>query len=311
MYITLARVSHMYYEQGMTQQQIADALKISRMRVSRMLQQSKAEGIVRISIAYSGFYPHLERQLMALYPATRFVVSDSLDGTDEALKRSLGKAAADVLAKSLAPGDRVALGWGTTLRETAQCLTEPLPSVTFVPLIGGQVHAGLDVHANSIAEAMARNTGGKALRIFAPAVAESVRAKELLVSSAAVRETLEVAAAAEVALFSVGSPFSPSTTIELVGYYTAADIEQLRASGAACDLISISYFDVSGNNCSQELSDRTVSITEQQLRTVPLKICVAGGTDKHQAIEIALRLNLIDVMVLDELSARYLVGDTV
>ncbi|WP_028709429.1 sugar-binding transcriptional regulator [Propionicicella superfundia] len=309
MYITLARVSHMYYEQGMTQQQIADELNLSRMRVSRMLQQARAEGIVSITITYDGFFPHLERRLRALYPGTTFIVTDSLDGSDDGLKRSLGSATADYLQKVLTADSSVALGWGTTLREVARCLDDPMPGVRFIPLIGGQVHAGLDVHANSIAEAMAQNTGGSSMRIFAPAVAESAEARELLVSSAAVRGPLEEAAAADVCLFSVGSPFSPSTTIELVGYYTPADVETLRASGAACDLISISYFDHAGRNCCRELSDRTVSVSEDQLRAIPQKICVAGAADKHEAIKIALSLDLVDVMILDDASARYLVGE--
>lgn len=309
MFITLARVSHMYYEQGMTQQQIADELNLSRMRVSRMLQQARTEGIVQISITYDGFYPHLERKLASLYPATRFVVADALDGSDASLKRSLGAAAADYLMKVIEDDSTVALGWGTTLREIGRSLTDPLPGVSFIPLIGGQVHIGLDVHANSIAELMATNTGGRAMRIFAPAVAESAEAREILVASAAVREPLEEAASADICLFSVGSPFSPSATLEQVGYYSAEDISELRASGAACDLISISYFDRAGVRCGRAISDRTVSISEEQLRAIPLKICVAGAEDKHEAIKIALRLQLADVMILDDVSARYLAGD--
>lgn len=310
MYITLARVSHMYYEQQMTQQQIADELSVSRMRVSRMLQQARTEGIVNISITYDGFFPHLERKLRTLYPQTAFVVSDSLDGSPEAIKRSLGAATADYLAKNTTEGASVALGWGTTLREVARCLDEPMPTVSFIPLIGGQVHAGLDVHANSIAELMAQRTGGSSSLIFAPAVAEDVTAKDLLVSSAAVRDILESAAQADTCLFSVGSPFSASTTIEVVGYYTKSDVETLRASGAACDLISIVYLDRNGNNVCEALSDRTVSISEQQLRNIPTKICVAGAEDKHEAIKIALSQHIVDVMILDDVSARYLVDES-
>ncbi len=310
MYITLARVSHMYYEQGMTQQQIADELNLSRMRVSRMLQQARTEGIVNIAITYDGFFPHLERKLHSLYPETSFVVTDSLDGSPEAIKRSLGSATADYLAKFLSEGDSVAVGWGTTLREVARCLDAPMPSMSFIPLIGGQVHAGLDVHANSIVEAMAQRTGGSSSLIFAPAVAESREAKELLVRSAAVSAVLEKAAAADACLFSVGAPFSPSTTIEVVGYYTAADVETLRASGAACDLISIAYLDSRGSNVCRTLSDRTVSISEQQLRNIPKKICVAGAKDKHEAIKIALSQRIVDVMILDDATARYLADES-
>lgn len=43
----LAKIAYMYYEQEMTQAQIAKELDIYRTTVSRMLSQAKAEGICR------------------------------------------------------------------------------------------------------------------------------------------------------------------------------------------------------------------------------------------------------------------------
>ena len=44
----LTRVSKMYYEQSLTQQQIADRLYLSRPKVSRLLKQARDEGTVPI-----------------------------------------------------------------------------------------------------------------------------------------------------------------------------------------------------------------------------------------------------------------------
>lgn len=310
MYISLARVSYMYYEEGLTQQQIANTLGISRMRVSRMLQQARDEGVVQISITFDGFYPHLERTLSQKYDGVEFVICDSLDESEKALKTSLGKTAADFLSRRITNGDTVAVGWGTTLLESAKHLHSKFPDTVFVPLIGGQVRVGLDVHANSIADQMARNSGGKSLKIFAPAVAESAESKKVLVNSAGVRDTLAEAVNADICVFSVGTPFSTATTIEKVGYYDAKDIEKLRKGGAKCDLISISYFSSDGSRCCSDLAKRTVSISETQLRAIPEKVCVAGGIDKHEAIRIALEQGLIDTLVTDERSAKYLAERT-
>ncbi len=299
----------MYYEQEQTQQEIANALGISRIRVSRMLQQARQDGVVRISISYEGFFPHLERKLGIKYPGVRFLVADSLDGSNDAIKRSVGSTAADYLGRTLGSGSKVAVGWGTTLKEMASRGSEKATGATFIPIIGGQVRSGLDIHANSIASLMAQNMGGSAMYFFAPAVAESVEAKQALVSSQVVKDALDLAVSADVAVFSVGSPFAPSTTIDRVGYYTPEEIELLRESGAACDIISISYFDEDGVRCGSALSDRTVSVSEDQLRAIPLKVCLAGGEDKQLAIRIALGQGLINVLVTDNLTAAYLLGE--
>ena len=46
--------SKLYYKDNLTQQQIAQQLNVSRMKVSRLIQQAKDEGVVRITIDYSG-----------------------------------------------------------------------------------------------------------------------------------------------------------------------------------------------------------------------------------------------------------------
>mgnify|MGYP000646651012 CR=1 FL=1 len=48
----LAKIAYMYYEQEMTQAQIAKELDIYRTTVSRMLSQAKAEGIVAVSYTH-------------------------------------------------------------------------------------------------------------------------------------------------------------------------------------------------------------------------------------------------------------------
>lgn len=306
MYVSPARIAHMYYEQGLTQQQIANETSLSRIRVSRILQQARVDGTVTITIDYGRFDPTLEARLSEIYPDTRIVVSDSIDGSTDALTASLGATTAHYLAHTLRDVDSLAIGWGTTLRAVAERLDDSLAATTFVPLLGGQVHAGLDVHANSIAEVMAARSGGSAMRIFAPAIAESVEARDTLVRSASVRQTLARAAGADAVLFSVGAPFAAGTTLGKIGYFTAEEIEQLRDSGAQCDLISLAYFDADGETCGQELSDRTVSLTLDELSSIPTKICVAGGESKHEAVRIALGLGLVDVLVTDERTARSL-----
>jgi Transcriptional regulator, contains sigma factor-related N-terminal domain len=296
----------MYHEQGMTQQQIAKRLGITRMRVSRMLQQARQEGVVTTTIKYDGFFPDLEASLSEKYPGIDFVVAEALDGEDASIKESLGATAAGYFSRYHPQGTTIAVGWGTTLRKMADHLKEPLPDLVFAPLLGGQVGAGLDVHANSVAEVMARNTESSALRIFAPAVAEDKTTRDQLVRGSTVASTLSAASGASVALFSVGSPFSELNTIERIGYYSVTDIEELRRQRAICDLISLAYYDAEGREVCTNLTDRTVSITAKQLHSIPQKICVAGGTGKHEAISVALNLGYINALVTDEITARYL-----
>jgi DNA-binding transcriptional regulator LsrR (DeoR family) len=302
----LARICHLYYVEGLTQQQIAARLHLSRIKVSRLIQQARSTGVVKIEIKYDGFFPQLEQELQARYGA-QFIVCDSLSGNGRDLSDSLGSAAAEYLSRILKPRDVVTVGWGTTMRSVATHMSCEERAVTFVPVVGGLANVGLDIHANQVAATMAENTGGHSEALFAPAVAESASARDVLLASRPVARVLDAAAHAPIAVFSLGAPFSPSSSLMMVGYYSPNDIETLRQAGAACDVISAAYYTSSGERCAEDISSRSVSITLEQLRDIPHKICVAGGTDKHEAIRIALELGtLIDVLVLDDQTAKYL-----
>lgn len=309
MFISPARVCYLYYEKGLTQQQIAGLFGINRVRVSRILQQGRSEGIVNIKINFRGFFPEMESVLRILYRGVQFIVCDPLDGSFEESMHSIAATAADFLQVALAPDERVAVGWGRTLRETAKILSVPLPDAEFIALIGGQAGVGLDVHANSIAERMAKQTGAQAYRIFSPAVAGSKDERDTLVRTPSIATALELAASARTCLFGIEDPSRRDSTLNLVGYHSPDDIEVLRSAGAALDLLGIAFFDAAGDPCGREVSERTVSITEEQFRAFPRKICLAGGRTKHEAISIALKLDLVDVLITDAETATHLIGD--
>lgn len=309
MFISPARVCYLYYEKGLTQQQIASELGINRLRVSRILRQGRSDGTVTVSIRFRGFFPEIEAALRIIYRGVQFIICDPLDGSVEESRHSIAATAADYLDVSLAKDAKVAIGCGETLRETADLLTAELPDAEFIPLIGGQEGLGLGVHANSIAERMAERTGGLARRIFSPALANSQAERDVLAGTPSISATLTSAAAAEACLFSVEDPILPSSTLNIAEYHTAGDIEVLSKAGAICDVLSIMFLDADGRACGHEVSGRSVSITAAQLQAIPRKICLAGGRTKHKAVEIALKRDLIDVLVTDAETAMYLIGD--
>ena len=60
----LSKVGKLYYEQGLTQQIIAERLHLSRPKVSRLLQQAVDVGIVQIMVlSPPGIHAGLEQQL--------------------------------------------------------------------------------------------------------------------------------------------------------------------------------------------------------------------------------------------------------
>jgi DNA-binding transcriptional regulator LsrR (DeoR family) len=175
-------------------------------------------------------------------------------------------------------------------------------------MIGGQGHARLELHATQISALLAKSAGGSFLALLAPAVAASVEESEVIAATAEVGTVLATAAKADTALFSVGAPFSPTASLRWSGYFTDEDIDLLAAEGARSDVVSLCYLNAKGEDCALALSRRAVAIAREELLKIPQRICVAGGSEKHEPVFLALRRGFATVLVTDEMTAQSLVG---
>lgn len=98
----LTKVARLYHEKGVRQPQIAETLKLSQARVSRMLKQAESLGIVTTVITMPpGVHGDLEDQLQAHYGLRDVVV---VDAEPAEVRTALGAATAAYLGITLTRG---------------------------------------------------------------------------------------------------------------------------------------------------------------------------------------------------------------
>jgi len=79
----LAEVASMYYEQQLTQAEIADQLFISRSRISRLIAAAHKEGIISIKVHHFGERAYeLEDLLKRAYNLKEVIVVNNLEKTN-------------------------------------------------------------------------------------------------------------------------------------------------------------------------------------------------------------------------------------
>ena len=125
--LRLVEISRFYYEEGLTQAEIAKKLDISRPAVSKLLSEARIRGIVKIEIKSP--LESNENLLQAL--SRRFDLDGGLivqTGSAEASlnRRLFVSQAADYVGKQIQESTRIGLGWGV---ETGSILDElqPMP----------------------------------------------------------------------------------------------------------------------------------------------------------------------------------------
>lgn len=297
---TLVAAARFYYEEELSQQQIAERLRISRPAVSRLLRRAREEGIVRIEILDpAGRSVRLERDLRRVYGLTEAVV---LAGNHVGLEQ-LGRAGARQLENLVQDGILLGAAWGTTLQILAgQLRPVPKRDVRVVQLVGGFSRGSYNTHAPEITGLIAAALGAEALLLPVPAIVDSPDVKQALAAEKSIAATLTTARDIDLAVFSVGG-FSEKSTLMKAQYFSPQEIRMLKSCGAVGDVCT-HIINVRGETCSREMEERTIGIDLETLRTVPRRLVVAGGNDKAAALGAALASGLVTDLVTDETTAE-------
>lgn len=167
----MVRVCDLYYNQGISQQQIAKDLNLSRPTVSRVLALAREQGIVKISISNVDAVEHweLERKLEKEYGLQEVIIVGE-NSSEDKMKEALGEAAARYLEYTIKDRNTVGVSMGSTLYEVISHVMHPeAKRVTFVPIVGGVGRVRMELHANSLAESLSRIYDGKFVPLHARA----------------------------------------------------------------------------------------------------------------------------------------------
>lgn len=309
----LTKVARMYHERGLRQPQIAETLHISQPRVSRLLKQAVATGIVRtVVITPRGVHSDLEEAVEERYGLSEVVVADSDGQTDEvSVTKAIAAAAAIYLETTLARGDRVGISsWSATLLATVDAMhpTPTLSAERVVQILGGVGAGAAQNQATRLAGGLARNTRAESVYLVAPGLVATSGMREALLREPSISAVMEAWQELTVALVGVGS-LEPSTLLRQSGNAIADEEEQrLRELGAIGD-VCMRFFDSRGEHVESALDDRVLGISAESLKRVPRRIGVAGGERKWRAIRAALTGGWLNVLITDQATAAELLRD--
>ena len=303
------RAAELYYQEHKTQDEVGALLGVTRWKVGRLISQAREAGIVRIEIVHPRARRlHLERELRERTGLREaIVVSSAGIANREELADRVAGAAADYLT-ALRPVPRsLGISWGRTLHRVAARLEEGWSSGTDVVQINGGVslnqRAGM---AAATAAEMAHKARGTTTLLPSPAILERVETKRAIESDRVVADVLVRARQCAAPLYSAGAVDADSVHVAS-GYLSPADIAELLAKGAVGDVLG-RYIDADGHIVDPELDARTVGLTLDELRGVPMGIAVLSGPEKHAAASAIVGSGLCSVLITDEETAAHVLA---
>jgi len=303
----LYRIAQAYYVDELTQREIAERFSLSRPKVSRMLQRGRDEGVIDIIlIPPPGELADLERRLEKTYALQEVCLVTSSDPTSPStVSGELGPPGADCLLRSLRGQQTLAMSWGSTLKALIDALpTRSWPDTQVVQMLGGLGDPTAESHGVDLTYRMAEALGAKPRPVLSPGLVPDKGVRDALLGDPHVKASLNLAAAADIAIVGIGVPV-PGSVVMQAGILTEAQVDDLRNHGAVGD-VALRFIDDHGDPVDHEINDRTIALELDQIKAIPRVIGVAGGADKVSVIRAALQGNIIDLLVTDQSTAQAL-----
>ncbi len=302
----LASVATLYYDDGMTQMEIARRTGYSRSAVSRLLSEARDRGIVDIRINYpiqrGTDLEHELEQCFDLHSA--FVVSSG--NLDHARTlRLLGRVGAQYLEERLPEDGILGVSWGSAIYEVVNELrTRYAPGVQVVQMIGAVGHGDPTIDGPELAQSLARTLGASYHTLHAPLLVEDISMRAPLMGESNVHQTLTLARQADLALVGIGSVEPDLSSLVRAGYLSEREMLAVKEKGAVGDICA-THYDLNGRILDIDINQRVVGIELNDLVSSDCEVVAVAGNDrKFPAILGALRGGFIDVLITDTSAAQ-------
>lgn len=292
------RVAYYYHKRGLTQEEIAKSLQMSRQRVNRILAECLQLGIVEIRInSEDSRYLELEGQLEKAFGLQAVRVVNGI--TQENVYTELGLHGGNYLNEVVQDGDVIGFSRGRTL----SAMVSQIPHIakknlTAVQLMGGWNYQQNGRSGDDIVHRFSERVGTKTVMLYAPVLLNDRELRNTIIKEPYFQQAYDQMKACNIAVLGIGqvglSDLLPSEYGEtLHGYLPKGAVGEICAR----------FYDIKGKPVSSVFDERVIAIEFEDLMNIPLRIGIAGLPSKLPAILGAIRGGYVNVLLTDSTTA--------
>jgi DNA-binding transcriptional regulator LsrR (DeoR family) len=319
----IIRAAWLYHVAGNTQEQTADLLGISRVKVNRLLAEARESGIVKISIEhryarmveieenirhrYNLLFCRTTPPLMSYSTNRRkSMPSRSRLATESPIaRRAVGIVAAELLRERLQTDESsvIGVGWGRSIAEIPNhLLGVTKPKAKFVSAMGSLTRTSA-ANLFEVVYQFAERTGGEGHFLPVPFIANTIADRQIFMSQRIFKETLALAEQANFYIVTFG-PCDEHSLLFRHRYLSGIELQDLKRAGAVCDCMG-KFFDANGQVVSSDVNQRTLAVDLEHLYDREV-ILLCAGREKLQAVKGLLKAGFVNGLIIDGDTALWL-----
>ncbi|MEZ2220482.1 sugar-binding transcriptional regulator [Rhizobium sp. RCC_161_2] len=300
------RAAWLYYNQGLTQKDVAEQLGISRTTVIRLLDEAMRRSEVQIWIN-EGIDDCVELaiKLERIYGLDEAIVVPAPAGGDvNAQAKSVGLALGQFLTEAIPDNYTIGVGWGRTMTASLASFRPPRrDNCKVVSLLGGIVA----VHQTNPIDytwRLASQLGAECYMFLAPLLVDSIETKRNLIEKCGLEAIYRLAENLDLAIVSCGD-IGPQSTSLSEGFISKRELDQLIEAGCVCDTM-FNFLDAEGNSVDHPINKRVMSVDLDTLKKAKHIVISSGGAHRAVAISATIKRIGCNTLITDESAAKAL-----
>lgn len=310
----LAHVAFLYYVQGLSQMEVAQALGVTRSNVSRMLSAAREQYIVRFEISYPlNRDPALEKRLLTRFtskgirevivvPARESGIGDASHGL-----MAVGQAGSRWLDMNLTDGQVLGMCWGGTVEAMVDSAHFSRKVDAEVVQIAGELSIDSRFSGHDLVRNLAEKLGGRHQYFDAPATTPDEATALVLSQTPQVAGALSAARASDVVVVGIGQYGMGSSELFLQRAGASRDELKEALSRGVVGQIAGRFYDSEGRQLDLALDRRILSLNLDDLTRIPTVVAMASGQAKAPAVRAAINGGLVQILIIDSTLASALV----
>jgi DNA-binding transcriptional regulator LsrR (DeoR family) len=298
------RVAWLYYVEGMTQDEVAQRVGLTRARVLRMLANARSDGSVQIRVTTRlTRCIELERRLERIWNLERAIVVPA-PADPSSTNRIIGRELGAYLSAAVEPNMTIGLGWGTTLTNGLPAIEPREPrNITVISLLGGLTRVS-EVNPSEFAWRVADRLSAACYLLTAPVFAPDAETRAALLRHPGIAEIFRRAQSLDMAVISFGD-LAPHSLLARYELLTSDEIASLERAGAVGDILC-HFVDAEGRMVDHPVNDRVVSVDLERLKLARRRVIASGGWNKVPVMLAGMRSVAPSVVITDETVAERL-----
>ena len=186
--------------------------------------------------------------------------------------------------------------------------------VNVVPLMAAtNISVSMDkghrmAYSNYLIEAVAKIINGNSYQMLAPQYVTSPEAKKVFMEEKSIKEVFDLAKSADIAVAGIGT-LDHNSALTNAEFIPMEEFERLQKKGGTGEILS-HVVDKDGKLVKDEFEEHLLSLDLEEFKKIPIRVGVAYGLDKKEAILGVLRGGYVNVLITDEKVANYLIEET-